>query len=114
MMIFSFINIHFLTLNSRQFLSLDEVKVALNARGLQQKSGGMENGEGLIAKGKTSKNDGKKKQKQEKNKVKSQNLRCFQCHKEGHFKKDCPKKKRIRRKVKMEMQQQLKKSDMSQ
>ncbi|KAH9768873.1 Integrase catalytic domain-containing protein [Citrus sinensis] len=35
---------------SRQTLSLDEVKAALNTRGLQQKSGGMENGEGLIAK----------------------------------------------------------------
>ena len=56
---------------SRQTLSLDEVKAALNTRGLQQKSGGMENGECLIAKGKTSKSDRKKKQKQEKNKAKS-------------------------------------------
>ncbi|KAH9671238.1 Integrase catalytic domain-containing protein [Citrus sinensis] len=46
--------------------------------------------EGLIAKGKASKGDGKKKQKQDKIKAKSQNLKCFECHKEGHFKRDCP------------------------
>ena len=52
-------------------MSLDEVKAALNTRGLQQKFGGMQNGEGLIAKGKASKGNGKKKQKQDKNKAKS-------------------------------------------
>lgn len=98
----------------RHTLSLDEVNVALNAIGLQQKSGSMKSGEGLVAKGKGSKNDGKKKQKQEKNKAKSQNLWCFQCHKEGNFRKDFPEKKRIRKNIKMEMQQQLKKRNMSQ
>ena len=76
----------------RQTLSLDGVKAALNTRGLQEKSGNMMNAEGLSVKGKINKNDGKKK-KQKKDKSKSQNLKCFQCHKEGYFKKDCPKLK---------------------
>lgn len=32
-------------------------------------------------------------ERRRKKKTKHQNLRCFQCHKEGHFKKECPKKK---------------------
>ncbi|KAH9687881.1 Integrase catalytic domain-containing protein [Citrus sinensis] len=46
-------------------------------------------GQGLTAKAKS---DGKKK-KQGKYKEKPKDLKCFLCHKEGHFKKDCPEKK---------------------
>ncbi|KAH9782716.1 hypothetical protein KPL71_009026 [Citrus sinensis] len=75
----------------RQTLSLDEVKSILNTKELQGKQDSMANGsgEGLIVKVKP---EGKK-TKQNKNKNKIKNLRCFQCHKEGHFKKDCPEKK---------------------
>ena len=45
----------------RQTLSLDEVKAALNTRGLQEKSGNMNVGEVLAVKANTDKNDGKKK-----------------------------------------------------
>ena len=75
----------------RQTLSLDEVKSALSTKELQgkQESLGNSSGEGLTAKAKPE----WKKKKQGKNKEKQKNLRCFLCHKEGHFKKDCPEKK---------------------
>ncbi|KAH9647724.1 Integrase catalytic domain-containing protein [Citrus sinensis] len=72
----------------RQTLSLDEVKAALNTRGLQEKSGNMSSGEVLAVKAKTDKYDGKKK-KQGNNKQKTKSKKCFQCQKEGYFKKDC-------------------------
>ncbi|KAH9767149.1 hypothetical protein KPL71_011170 [Citrus sinensis] len=77
--------------NRLQSLSLDEVKAALNTRGLQEKQVNGVHGDGLTVKGKIDKTDGKKK-KQGKTKNKNKNLKCFQCHKEGHFKKDCPEK----------------------
>ncbi|KAH9680636.1 Integrase catalytic domain-containing protein [Citrus sinensis] len=75
----------------RQTLSLDEVKLALNTKELQGKQDhlGNESSQGLTAK---SKSEGKKK-KQGKYKEKPKDLKCFFCHKEGHFKKDCPEKK---------------------
>ena len=75
----------------RQSLSLDKVKATLNTRGLQEKQVNLVNGVGLTVKRKINQTDGKKK-KQGKTKNKNKNLKCFQCHKEGHFKKDCPEK----------------------
>ena len=76
----------------RQTLSLDEVKAALNTRGLQEKSGNMNSGEVLAVKARTDKYDGKKK-KQGNNKQNTKGKKCFQCQKEGHFKRDCPELK---------------------
>ncbi|KAH9652997.1 hypothetical protein KPL70_027263 [Citrus sinensis] len=78
----------------RQTLSLDEVKSALNTRELHEKRQNLnqETGEGLTAKGQYYKNTEKKK-KQWKAKDKNKTLKCFQCHKEGHFKRDCPERK---------------------
>ena len=74
----------------RQTLTLDEVKSALNTRELQTKQGHLENSgsEELTAKVKTD-----KKKKKGKSKNKGRDLKCFQCHKEGHFKRDCPERK---------------------
>ena len=78
----------------RQTLSLDEVKSALNTRELQEKRQNLdqETGEGLTAKGQHYKKT-KKKKKQGKAKDKNKTLKCFQCHKEGHFKRDCLERK---------------------
>ena len=71
----------------RQTLTLDEVKSALNTRELQEKQTHLEKSmsERLTAKFKTD-----KKNKQGNQKNKNKNLKCFQCHKEGHFKKRLP------------------------
>ena len=75
----------------KQTLIVDELKSALNTIGLQEKQTHLQNGtsEGLTAKFKIVKNN-----KQGKKKNKNKDLKCFQRHKEGHFKKDCPEKQR--------------------
>ena len=75
----------------RQTLTLDEVRSALSTKELQGKQETLGNGSSgdLTVKARPK---GKKK-KQGNNKEKPKNLICFLCHKEGHFKKDCPKTK---------------------
>ena len=48
-----------------KLFSLNEVKAALNTKGLQEKYGNMMNAEGLSVKGKFNKNDGKKKKQKQ-------------------------------------------------
>ncbi|KAH9650014.1 hypothetical protein KPL70_026198 [Citrus sinensis] len=60
----------------RQHLSLDEVKAALNTRGLQEKQVNRVHGDGLTVKEKIDKTDGKKK-KQGKTKIKNKNLKSI-------------------------------------
>ncbi|KAH9770122.1 Integrase catalytic domain-containing protein [Citrus sinensis] len=87
----SYSNIVDALMYGRQTLSLDEVKAALNTRGLQEKSVSIESGVGLTVKWKFEKNkNAAKNQKQSKPKTKPKDLKCFHCHKEGHFKNDCP------------------------
>ena len=38
--------------------------------------------------------------KQGRSKSKQKNLKCFYCHKEGHFKRDCPKRKNKNKEIK--------------
>ncbi|KAH9668238.1 hypothetical protein KPL70_021339 [Citrus sinensis] len=78
----------------RQSLTLDEVKAALNTRELQGKQNAVESGvgEGLTARGRFDNHDEKKK-KEGKQKKKQKGWKCFQCHKEGHLKRDCPERK---------------------
>lgn len=53
----------------------------------------------MTVKGKYNKIDDKKK-KQGKQKNKNKVLKCFECHKERHFKRDCPERKSKQREKK--------------
>ncbi|KAH9666456.1 hypothetical protein KPL70_020645 [Citrus sinensis] len=81
-------------LYGRQTLSLEEVKYALGTKKLKDKQDNpeSESSEGLMARGKSEKRESKGK-KQGKLKSKQKNLKCFHCHKEWHFKRDCPERK---------------------
>ncbi|KAH9803501.1 hypothetical protein KPL71_001790 [Citrus sinensis] len=81
-------------LYGRQTLSLEEVKSALGTKKLKdkQEKADSESGEGLMARGRPEKREGKWK-KQGRSKSKHKQLKCLHCHKEGHFKRDCPERK---------------------
>ncbi|KAL9444475.1 hypothetical protein AB3S75_017630 [Citrus x aurantiifolia] len=72
----------------RQTLTMVDVKETLSSKAVTKKES--RDGEGLTVRGRTEKregNTGKKKRS------KSKSRKCFQCHKEGHFKRDWPEKK---------------------
>ena len=90
----------------RDCLNLEEVQSALMSKELKKKSEGKvdsprhSSGEGLVTRARPAKRDFKENQKL-KSKPKGK-LKCFNCHKEGHFKRDCPdkKKKKFKRRLK--------------
>ena len=80
-------------LYGRQSITMTNVKDSLNSKEVTRKSEAND-GEGLIARGGPEKKDySNKNRKCSKSKSKNKNLKYFQCHKEGHFKRDCPERK---------------------
>lgn len=77
----------------RETLTLEEVQAALISKELTKKSESKDEGasKGLNVRGRQDKHDYKDK-KRSRSKSKSK-LKCFLCHKEGYFKKDCPNRK---------------------
>ena len=71
----------------RQTLAMGDVKEALSSKAAIKKE--TRDGEGLTARGRTE-NRETSKNKKKRSKSRQKNLKCFHCHKEGHFKKDCP------------------------
>ena len=81
-------------LYGKQTLTMTEVKAALNSKELQRRSGTKTDnpGEGLNVRGRSDKRDAK--YGRGRSRSKSKVRKCFICHKEGHFKKDCPERKK--------------------
>jgi hypothetical protein len=80
----------------RETLSVEDVKAALNSKELKKmvfEGVAESSGEGLVVRGRSKSQSRKKK------------LKCFKCHKEGHFQKNCPgpKKKGKRKSLMMVM-----------
>ncbi|KAH9670384.1 hypothetical protein KPL70_016970 [Citrus sinensis] len=71
----------------RQTLAMGDVKEALSSKATIKKE--TRDGERLTARGRTE-NRETSKNKKKRSKSRPKNLKCFHCHKEGHFKKDCP------------------------
>lgn len=78
-----------------QALSLCEVQSARQSKELQRKLQGKGEslGESLIVRGRPEKRTHKGNKSRSRSKRQGKH-RCFQCHKEGHWKKDSPEKKR--------------------
>ncbi|KAH9752684.1 hypothetical protein KPL71_014795 [Citrus sinensis] len=79
-------------LYGRQSLAMQDFKEALSSKESSKKSE-TKDGEGLSVRGRSEKRDGWKGKKKGRSKSKNSALKCFHCHKEGHFKRDCPERK---------------------
>ena len=86
-------------LYERQSLAMQDVKEALSLIESSKKSKSKDD-EGLTARWRFKKGDDWKDKKKGKSKSKNKTLKCFQCHKEGHFKIDCLEIKNQRKKGK--------------
>ncbi|KAH9769644.1 hypothetical protein KPL71_012096 [Citrus sinensis] len=74
----------------RQTRAMGDVKEALSSKAAIKKE--TRDGESLTAMGRIEKRETSK-NKKKRSKSRPKNLKCFHCHKEGHFKKDCPEMK---------------------
>ncbi|KAL6347327.1 hypothetical protein AAG906_016764 [Vitis piasezkii] len=87
----SYTNMKDAIMYGRDSLTFDEVQSILHARELQkQEESKEESGEGLNIRGRSEKREKKGKNSKSRSKSKTKKFKCFICHKEGHFKKDCP------------------------
>lgn len=80
-------------LYERQPLIMQDVKEALSLKKKSLKKSKTRDREGLTVRGRRENRDGYKEKKKGRSKSKNKVLKCFQCHKEGHFKRDCRERK---------------------
>ena len=79
--------------HGRETISVEEVVGSLRAKEEKWKSeGGEQTGYGLTVRGRQSNKENKDKSRSKSWGKKT--YKCFVCHEEGHFKKDCPKRKK--------------------
>ncbi|GKV35094.1 hypothetical protein SLEP1_g43407 [Rubroshorea leprosula] len=82
-------------LHSRDQLSMEDVKAALNSRELKKKVSGDKSGDqaaGLVIRGRQNNRTFNKRGKS-RSKSRAKHARCYECNEMGHFKKNCPKLK---------------------
>ncbi|GKV08223.1 hypothetical protein SLEP1_g19888 [Rubroshorea leprosula] len=82
-------------LHSRDQLSMEDVKAALNSRELKKKVSGDKSGDqvaGLFIRGRQNNKTFNKRGKSQ-SKSRAKHARCYECNEIGHFKKNCPKLK---------------------
>ncbi|KAH9801673.1 hypothetical protein KPL71_001112 [Citrus sinensis] len=81
----------------RQALTMVDVKETLSSKAATKKES--KEAEGLMARGRSEKKENNR-GKQKRSKSRPKNKKCLTCHKEGHFKKDCPDRKNKSRDMK--------------
>nr|CAN70013.1 hypothetical protein VITISV_017116 [Vitis vinifera] len=90
----SYTNMKEAIMYGRDSMTFDEVQSILHPRELQkQEESKDESGEGLNIRGRYDKREKKCKNLKAKSKSNTKKFKCFICHKEGHFKKDCSDKR---------------------